>query len=200
MNYKMNQLSLFDLPSMDFYERIQDLLNSLIAEYELPSHSLHLFSNVSSKGANKGMEISKSVCIYEPEFPIIKEDIDNPGKNMVVLNIKLKNGIELLVRNFQFECIPVPESAKLKILKDTVFKHIVFSTNDISVFDYIRENILWCLKNYRSKEKSFGCCSQFMRCSDEKRCVHQNKLYSTACMYRRNLEAGKIFFGKNRNI
>ena len=30
----MNQLSLFDFPSMDFYERIQDLLNSLIAEYE----------------------------------------------------------------------------------------------------------------------------------------------------------------------
>lgn len=196
----MEQLSLFNIPVGDFYSNLQNMLNSLIVEFELPSHSLHLFSNVSSKGANKGNEVSKSVCIYEPEFPLAKEDVDNPGRNMVVLNIKQKSGLELLVRKPQFECISIPESAKVKNLKDSAFSHIVFSEGDSSVFDYIKENIVWCLKNYRSKEKSFGCCSQFNRCSDEKRCVHQNKLYSTACMYRRNLEAGKIFFGKNRNI
>ena len=34
----------------------------------------------------------------------------------------------------------------------------------------------------------------------EKKCVHENKLYSKGCQYRRNLDAGRIFYGKNRNI
>ncbi len=47
---------------------------------------------------------------------------------------------------------------------------------------------------------SFGCCSMFNECSDAKKCVHENKLYSKACMYRRHLDDGRIFYGKNRNI
>lgn len=47
---------------------------------------------------------------------------------------------------------------------------------------------------------SFGCCSSYVQCSDEKRCIHPDLAYATACQYRGNLESGKIFYGKNRNI
>lgn len=47
---------------------------------------------------------------------------------------------------------------------------------------------------------SFGCCSKYLECSDAKKCIHDDKLYSTSCMYRKNLESGKIFYGKNQNI
>ncbi len=45
----------------------------------------------------------------------------------------------------------------------------------------------------------FGCCDKFVQCSDAKKCVHSDLLYSTACMYRKNLENNKIFYGKNKN-
>lgn len=41
---------------------------------------------------------------------------------------------------------------------------------------------------------TFGCCSQYEKCSREKHCIHPDLLYATACMYRKNLEAGKIFY------
>lgn len=188
--------------SENLCQNIQELLDALIQECELPAHSLHLFSNLSQKGKNKGNEISKSICIYEPEYPIVKEDIDNPGKNFVVMKVQERNKkIELLIRTVQFECISLPDTAEVKELKsDLDFKHIFFDIDDDSMLPYIKENILYCLKNYRSKEKSFGCCSRFIDCSDAKRCVHENKLYSTACIYRHNLEAGKIFYGKNKNV
>lgn len=185
----------------NLFIKIQELLDALITEFELPHHSLHLFSNISQKGANKGKEISKSICIYEPEYPMVKEDVNNPGKNFTVMNIKGHEKAELLIRNGQFDNIPLPDSAEVKELKsDHNFKHVLFGTDDDSVVPYIKENILYCLRNYHSKAKSFGCCSRFIECSDAKRCVHVNKLYSTSCAYRRNLEAGNIFYGKNKNV
>lgn len=46
----------------------------------------------------------------------------------------------------------------------------------------------------------FGCCSRYEQCSDAKKCIHPDFILSRACAYRKNLEAGKIFYGKNRNI
>lgn len=47
---------------------------------------------------------------------------------------------------------------------------------------------------------SFGCCSRYEACSDAKKCIHPNPIFSAACMYKKNLEQGKIFYGKNKNI
>ena len=46
----------------------------------------------------------------------------------------------------------------------------------------------------------FGCCSRYEQCSDEGKCIHPDFLFSRACAYRENLEAGNIFYGKNRNV
>lgn len=55
-------------------------------------------------------------------------------------------------------------------------------------------------KNYSPKASSFACCARYEQCSDAKKCIHANQLYSKACEYRKNLESGKIFYGKNKNI
>lgn len=47
---------------------------------------------------------------------------------------------------------------------------------------------------------SFGCCSRFLECSNAKKCVHEDNIYANSCMYRHNLEQGKIFYGVNKNI
>lgn len=46
----------------------------------------------------------------------------------------------------------------------------------------------------------FGCCARYIQCSDERKCVNPDFIMSLACAYKRNLEAGRIFYGKNKNI
>lgn len=45
----------------------------------------------------------------------------------------------------------------------------------------------------------FGCCSSYLECSDAKECIRID-LRAKACIYRKNLESGKIFYGKNSTI
>ena len=185
----------------NFYDKLQFVLDEIISSYDLPKKSIHIYSNKSVKGKNVGKETSRSICIYEPDYPETKDEIDNPGKNFVVMNIQNNNDIELLIRNSQHNAIDLPNTATVKsVSSDTSFKHIIFTYNDDTIYDYIKSNIILCLKTYHSNARSFGCCSHFIECSDAMKCVHENKLYSTACSYRKNLEDGKIFYGKNRNI
>lgn len=45
----------------------------------------------------------------------------------------------------------------------------------------------------------FGCCSRYNECSNARKCIHPDQMYATACDYRKNLESGKIFYGKRKN-
>ena len=46
----------------------------------------------------------------------------------------------------------------------------------------------------------FGCCSRYVQCSDNKGCVHPDKRVARGCMYKSNLDKGRIFYGTNRNV
>lgn len=48
--------------------------------------------------------------------------------------------------------------------------------------------------------KEWDCCSRYMACSDAKTCVHPDKAFALSCGYRKILNSGRIFYGKNRNI
>ena len=48
--------------------------------------------------------------------------------------------------------------------------------------------------------RDIGCCSHYMDCSNALRCVQSDPQISMACIYRQNLKAGKVFYGKNKNI
>lgn len=43
----------------------------------------------------------------------------------------------------------------------------------------------------------FGCCSSYMDCSDALECLHREDAAYTGCAYRRKLEKGIVFYGKN---
>lgn len=51
-----------------------------------------------------------------------------------------------------------------------------------------------------SATMQFGCCNDFVKCSDMKRCFKLENPDSRGCSYRKNLEAGRIFYGKNKTI
>ena len=48
--------------------------------------------------------------------------------------------------------------------------------------------------------ETFGCCNDFMRCSEAEACIHKEDRFFNGCMYRSNLEQGKIFYGPKRNV
>ena len=48
----------------------------------------------------------------------------------------------------------------------------------------------------------FGCCQRYEQCSDAKECLIKDTdpIFARGCQYRKNLESGRIFYGKNRII
>lgn len=48
--------------------------------------------------------------------------------------------------------------------------------------------------------EGFGCCSRYIQCSDEKKCVHPDQDHARGCAYKANLDEGRVFYGKNRNV
>lgn len=73
-------------------------------------------------------------------------------------------------------------------------------------YNVINQDILVYLKNIVFKSISvfkslhtYGCCSRYLSCSDEKKCLHPDLLYATGCIYRRNLENNLVFYGENAN-
>lgn len=42
--------------------------------------------------------------------------------------------------------------------------------------------------------ETFGCCSSYTECSNQRKCLHQDQEYA-GCQYKRNLDAGRIFYG-----
>lgn len=47
--------------------------------------------------------------------------------------------------------------------------------------------------------EDFACCNDFVACSDAQQCIHPDDPFYNGCYYRVNLEAGRIFYGKNAN-
>lgn len=47
---------------------------------------------------------------------------------------------------------------------------------------------------------SFDCCSRYMGCSNAKKCIHPDIMMASQCTYRQRLNAGRIFYGENRNV
>lgn len=191
----------------DWIEAVRGMLKSLIAEEELPEGSLYLSENISKSDPDKK---TYSICIWEPSYPPLPDE--KRGVNRLVLSVfpsTAKNrpdDLDLNIRESQEGDLreKLPEGAvvlaKSKADTSTGMQKIRFNKFSPSLVEYIKENTIYCLRGYKTKADMFGCCSHFIECSDEKKCVHPNKLYSKACWYRIKLEQGRILYGKNRNV
>jgi hypothetical protein len=62
---------------------------------------------------------------------------------------------------------------------------------------------MYCLEQFRMGNLgygNFGCCNSFIMCSDAKTCLADDRELYLGCSYRKHLEKGEIFYGKNKNI
>ncbi len=190
-------------------QKIRDMLEDLIREYELPAGSLYLSDNYGQVERTRDMLVSHTVCIWEPDYPPVPGE--KPGQNRIVATIvpsrakKRPDDLDIYLREIQEGDLHLflPEDAQL--LEQTAADRksgtvkVRIRKDSPRLAEYIRRNMVYCIEGYVSKAAGFACCSSFIRCSDAGKCVHENRLYSKACMYRGNLDQGRIFYGKNRN-
>lgn len=90
---------------------------------------------------------------------------------------------------------------RVEILNSQTSSAISFSKYSLSSWSDISElSGIACvaLKSIiDSIPKDFSCCSRYNECSDLKQCCHPDMSARIGCYYRRNLRAGRIFYGKN---
>ncbi len=192
----------------DWKQEVRKMLSELIDQYQLPKGSLYLSDSYSQTGKLEGQLISHSVYIWEPVYPPRQDE--KPGQNRLVLTVfpskaqSRAHDLDLMIREPQENdlrnCLP-NDAIILKRIKsdiDTGMTRIRMRDDSVNLPGYIKENTIYCLDRYESKANRFGCCSRFEQCSEQGECIHPNRLYSSACMYRENLEQGRIFYGERR--
>lgn len=176
-------------------EQLHKALDELIVAENLPENSLDIKANLSRKNDKI---TSYSICIYEPDLVEDKRSVD---RYTVVTRLVEKKSDELMVEPKNKEeliKLELPEGARLNDSDKPI--NFIIDPNSKNLVSYLISSVKYALENYSSKASTFACCTRYEECSNEKKCIHPNQLYSTACAYRKNLESGKIFYGKNKNI
>ncbi len=86
------------------------------------------------------------------------------------------------------------------VIKEEPFWTNIAYNEDVGniIIKYIGDVFSKCF--FKSAAEIFGCCSRYLECSNEKLCVHPDKERARGCMYKINLDDGRIFYGENRNI
>ena len=203
-------MNLFNQNDKTFEELLSDLQNlavELVAHNELPERGIIVTKKFGEGQKNKGEVISYQIFINEPGYPEAKDEERTTVLLLTIKNPQTKKWdghVEIGIPNFILKKCGLPTESILSSQNQNDIEcgrqrfKVPISSEDL--IDWIRKVIQSRLDNYVSAADPFGCCSLFEKCSDARKCIHKNRLYSTACAYRVNLEAGRIFYGKNRNI
>ncbi len=148
-------------------------------------------------------------------FNNIKKILTAEGKDIFYVTLK-KNKADYTINFFKTAAIKIksgkknyfyikaepgdlPEEYKLQVLK-SMPGFVRFELNENQDFNEL-SNILGFLYDRSIVAPIiFGCCNSFILCSDAKKCVNKDPILALGCMYRENLEKGRIFYGKNRNV
>lgn len=177
---------------------IQERLNEIIVKRELDSDALQLRANKTRTSTETPKsysvyivdddgkkETTKSVIRIEPNFT-------KRGEYFIAyLNDEKKQYITVL---------DLVETKQTKSDEKSQTTRLIIPNNEALLLQIIDDVTNHELDVYKSAGTMFGCCSSFMECSDKKACLYPHKFYTSRCWYRMNLESGKIFYGKNKNI
>lgn len=155
----------------DEIEKIKNLAADMISEHELFDTDISVIENMDhsiSVMIRTNLAMRLKLTGKKPYILI------SPKYTGIADKFQLKNGA------YNIQC---------KVLID------VIPINYITL-EFIKAITEKCILDY--SEDSFGCCSKYVKCSDSKKCLHADKLYSNSCQYKKNLLAGRIFYGVNK--
>lgn len=161
-----------------YFEKIENIINNVCKEQGIDNKYIKF-------DLNKDGSYSVWVC--------------NPvglKKTLRVFNILRKDTkkvqrFDVTVSENQFSNIGAPVDAEVSKQNNIVTLKFPLSGSDL--FDYLEKVFNYSLSKFEPAEK-FGCCGKYIECSKAKKCLHENQFYSRSCYYRKNLEAGRIFY------
>ena len=114
-----------------------------------------------------------------------------PKKTKTTIDIRYLNPEQLnsIIKKFP--------NARFK--NDTTDIYIHVDISELDDIKLLKQEILNIHKFLFLNESvdTFGCCSRYIECSDNKKCVCTDLLFRLGCQYKKNLDDGKIFYGKN---
>lgn len=169
-------------------------LERLNLNLSLPENSIRLMAN---KSKDRKTITSYSICIYEPDIISGTSKNDRPTIVTRITEGKLKTMPDVLTiepKNInEFDNLVIPDIATVKTPKSSLPYMRIDGTTEECIA-YLLESVRFAVKNYKAKASNFACCSRYIQCSAEKKCIHPNQLFSKACAYRKNMENGKIFY------
>lgn len=185
---------------------IFELKNMLDGFCKEMTSDLSLYPNKVCVSENKGKKekdktVSLTIQIAEKSYPEDNFTLDSfcpiarvslLSKGRIRITLSSEDLFDYLKKelNLSEEILKKSESKKSDVFSAAT---ATFEETDEQVIEFLKNCILYSLDNYKSTAAKFGCCSRFKECSKEKRCIHPNKLYSTVCEYRKNLEKGNNF-------
>ena len=144
---------------------------------------------------------TKSVWICDPKWVL---DFKGKQKQNAFTVAQKESGYEITLSIGRTEIkdfLPTPaECFKKETLQGEKIKTtLIFDKDCPALRNYLSQLFAWELKHF-NPSNTFSCCSKYTECSDALKCIHENSMYARGCEYRKNLENGKIFYGKNKNI
>jgi hypothetical protein len=109
----------------------------------------------------------------------------------------------------QIKYVSVPkrfvEDVKIDLPQDSLKtgpSFIRFHIRGLADVVKMRDLLLDIFETRREEAMGFqvGCCHLYLDCSDALECLNKNNFIRSNCLYKKNLEQGRIFYGKNRNL
>lgn len=115
-----------------------------------------------------------------------------PKKTKDTIEIRIINDIELKKLALKFENLRY-KHGELYGKIDLVDTSDIFKLDDeiLNIYNFL-------FLQYAVED--FGCCSRYVECSDNKKCINTDIKLRLGCLYKKNLDKNKIFYGKNKNI
>ena len=117
--------------------------------------------------------------------------------NLTAFRLRMRKGKQFVAIPTTFEDI-VPEDMKIEKLSSDQ-KYFRLSIDADTPIDTYTELLVKITKATLDRYPTeWGCCSRYEACSDASSCIHPDKEFALKCAYRKNLNAGRIFYGKNK--
>lgn len=165
---------------------IEKISSEIIISHNIPENFIMCILNHQPA---TGYE-SESVWLTEP----VTGKLSKMAFNCNVKGKKNNKYFSFAIKNDLINKIHIPENAEIKNIKsDKLNTYINFNIWNDYVVKFMKDIIIYYVETFEPSDK-FGCCSKYKECSEAKKCLHNDKFYSRACWYKKNLEAGKIFY------
>lgn len=126
----------------------------------------------------------------------VRKAISSKTDYLIVGNLgsdqwRYNNGGDKMLQAKQLGVKIIPEIAISNLIQE--YKE----HNQLTFDDFVTEEKKSEPDLQLNAENSFSCCGNYRECSARKQCLHSGEPEYDGCIYRQNLESGRIFYGKN---